>query len=168
MALSCKPHYLSGLVRQTIRRERGKYVHYFHCNFIYICFISLVRCERPPAPESLKEWTPTDHRSQDDDKMATASQASSSAPRGSGDAQLVDIAWRQQCASCHGPTGRGDGQMGPMVQAPDLSRNDWQAKVTDAEMAATIKNGRNRMPKFDLPEPVVGGLVARIRTLRGR
>jgi cytochrome c oxidase cbb3-type subunit 3 len=133
---------------------------------MYMCMFSFVGCERPPAPESLKEWTPSDHHSQDDDKAATG-QVSGSAPKGSGDAQLVDIAWRQQCSSCHGPMGKGDGQMGPMVQAPDLSRGDWQAKVSDAEMAATIKNGKNRMPKFDLPDTVLRGLVARIRTLRG-
>jgi hypothetical protein len=168
MALSRHPHYLSGLVRQTNCRERATPQHLFRSIIINVCVFSLVGCERPPSAESLKEWTPIDHRSQDDDKMAAGSQALPPASKGSGDAQLVDIAWRQQCASCHGPTGRGDGQMGPMVQAPDLSRNDWQAKVTDAEMAATIRNGRNRMPKFDLPEPVVGGLVARIRALRGR
>ena len=95
-------------------------------------------------------------------------QVSGVAPKGSGDAQLVDIAWRQQCTNCHGATGKGDGQMGPMVQAPDLSRDDWQAKVTAAEMAATIRNGRNRMPKFDLPDAVLRGLVARIRSLRRR
>ena len=83
-------------------------------------------------------------------------------------AQLVDLTWRQQCTSCHGPMGRGDGQMGPMVQAPDLTRADWQSKVTDAEMAATIKTGRNEMPRFDLPDPVLSGLVARIRSLQGR
>jgi cytochrome c oxidase cbb3-type subunit 3 len=131
----------------------------------------LPACERPPDAESLKEWTPSDHHSQDDDKLATGAQASgAAAPKGGGggDAQLVDIAWRQQCASCHGATGKGDGQMGPMVQAPDLSRDDWQSKVTDAEMAATIKNGKNRMPRFDLPDGVLRGLVTRIRSLRGR
>ena len=64
--------------------------------------------------------------------------------------------------------GRGDGQMGPMVQAPDLTRADWQSKVTDAEMVATIKCGRNRMPSFNLPDPVLSGLVARIRSLQAR
>jgi Cytochrome C oxidase, cbb3-type, subunit III len=171
MALSRHPHYLSRLVRQTTRHEKEGRVPNFTRLFIGLCAFSLVGCERPPAPETLKEWTPIDHHSQDDNKIATGSQASgSSAPKGSGggDAQLVDIAWRQQCASCHGPMGKGDGQMGPMVQAPDLSRDDWQAKVTDAEMAATIKSGKNRMPKFDLPDTVLRGLVARIRTLRGR
>jgi cytochrome c oxidase cbb3-type subunit 3 len=82
--------------------------------------------------------------------------------------QLVDLTWRQQCSTCHGPMGRGDGQMGPMVQAPDLTVADWQAKATDAEMASQIKNGKNRMPAFNLPDPVVAGLVARIRALKAR
>ena len=72
------------------------------------------------------------------------------------------------CIACHGPTGHGDGQMGPMVQAPDLTRADWQSKTTDAEMAAVIKGGRNRMPSFNFPDPVVAGLVARIRSLQAR
>jgi len=144
----------------------------FACSFMLISafpLVALVGCEGPPAADSLKEWTPSDHHSQDDDKVASGAQVSGAAPKGAGgDAQLVDIAWRQQCTSCHGPMGKGDGQMGPMVQAPDLSREDWQAKVTDAEMAAIIKSGRNRMPKFDLPDTVLRGLVARVRSLRGR
>ena len=112
-----------------------------------------------------------DHHSNDDDKaakMAAGMQVPSAGPaaaKGGEVAQLVDITWRQQCSSCHGPMGRGDGQMGPMVQAPDLTRPDWQSKVSDAEMAMTIKTGRNRMPRFDLPDPVLQGLVTRIRSL---
>jgi mono/diheme cytochrome c family protein len=131
-------------------------------------------CDRPPAADSLPEWTAADHHSTDDDKLAAGATGQVGRPVGSaasagGDvAQLVDLTWRQQCMTCHGPLGRGDGQMGPMVQAPDLTRQDWQSKVTDAEMAATIKSGRNRMPSFNLPDPVLGGLVARIRGLGGR
>ena len=131
-------------------------------------------CEAPPAPASLKEWTPADHHSTDDDKLPTngagegrqgAGPAARRSP--SGDvAQLVDITWRQQCSQCHGSGGKGDGQMGPMVRAPDLTRADWQKSVTDAELVATIKSGKNRMPKFDLPEAVLQGLVMRIRALR--
>ena len=82
--------------------------------------------------------------------------------------QLVELTWRQQCTTCHGPTGRGDGQMGPMVKAPDLTLADWQGKTTNGEMATVIKMGRNRMPAFNLPDPVVAGLVSRIRTLKAR
>ena len=128
-------------------------------------------CDRPPSADSLKEWTAGDHHSTDDDKATGGGQvaraASSGAP-GSDVAQLVDLTWRQQCMTCHGPMGHGDGQMGPMVQAPDLTRTDWQAKMTDAEMAGLIKAGRNRMPSFNLPDPVLAGLVARIRSLAGR
>jgi mono/diheme cytochrome c family protein len=132
--------------------------------------IAAPACDRPPSADSLPQWTQADHHSSDDDKAAAAggaqvARAASAAPGGDV-AQLVDLTWRQQCMTCHGPMGRGDGQMGPMVQAPDLTRAEWQSKVTDAEMAATIKGGRNRMPSFNLPDPVLSGLVARIRSLR--
>jgi cytochrome c oxidase cbb3-type subunit 3 len=58
--------------------------------------------------------------------------------------------------------------MGAMLHAPDLTRSDWQSKVTDAQLAATIKGGKDKMPKFDLPDPVIQGLVARIRQLKAR
>jgi cytochrome c oxidase cbb3-type subunit 3 len=131
-----------------------------------------VGCERPPSPGSAKEWTPADHHSQDDDRAQgrpSAPSGSAQAAPGKGDdaAQLVEIAWRQQCATCHGPSGKGDGPMGAMMQAPDLTRAAWQTKASDADIAAVIQSGRNKMPRFDLPDPVVRGLVARIRSLRG-
>jgi cytochrome c oxidase cbb3-type subunit 3 len=64
--------------------------------------------------------------------------------------------------------GKGDGQMGAIVQAPDLTRDDLQASLSDVEMAALIKKGKNKMPPFNLPDPVIQGLVARVRQLRGR
>jgi cytochrome c oxidase cbb3-type subunit 3 len=129
-------------------------------------------CERPPSADSAKEWTPADHHSQDDDKAqagqrAQAAQAQPKGAKGDDAAQLAEIAWRQQCATCHGTAGKGDGPMGAMMQAPDLTRAAWQTKTTDAEIAAVIQSGRNKMPKFDLPEPVLRGLVARIRSLQG-
>jgi cytochrome c oxidase cbb3-type subunit 3 len=156
-------------------------------------------CDRPPSPDTLREWSPADHRSSDDDKLAQgaqqaatprakpreqpgqpspASAAASPTPAGSAATvdgrnaaddvgPLVDLTWRQQCANCHGITGHGDGQLGPMVRAPDLTREDWQSKVTDREIAATIKSGKGKMPNFDVPDPVIDGLVARVRATRG-
>ncbi|MDP9035086.1 MAG: cytochrome c [Myxococcota bacterium] len=133
---------------------------------------SVLGCDRPPAADELTSWTPTDHHSTDDGKLATGAQArpaaAGSRPATGETAQLVDLAWRQQCASCHGPLGKGDGQMGPMVRAPDLTREEWQAKTADGDIAATIKNGKGKMPKFGLPDSVIQGLVARIRAARGR
>ncbi|MGA7121761.1 MAG: cytochrome c [Polyangiaceae bacterium] len=133
--------------------------------------LGLLSCDRPPAADSLKEWTPADHHSADDEKQAQAARQpqQGAAPGSPGDvAQLVDLTWRQQCSACHGAMGKGDGQMGPMVHAPDLTNADWQSKVTDAEIAVSIKNGKGKMPKFDVPEPVVSGLVARVRAAKGR
>jgi mono/diheme cytochrome c family protein len=127
-------------------------------------------CESAPAAESLAEWRPSDHHSADDDKVAQGASAQQAQgarqATGSDIPQLVELAWRQQCTTCHGAMGRGDGQMGAMLQAPDLTRDDLQAKMTDAEMAAFIKHGKDKMPAFNLPDPVLQGLVARIRQLR--
>jgi cytochrome c oxidase cbb3-type subunit 3 len=123
-------------------------------------------CDRPPSADSLQEWTPGDHHSADDDKLQAGMQATGARSQGTDVAQLVDLTWRQQCSGCHGPAGRGDGQLGPMLQVRDLTAADWQSKVTNEEIATTIKTGKNKMPKFDLPDPVVQGLVQRIRGLR--
>lgn len=55
-----------------------------------------------------------------------------------------------------------------MVRAPDLTDPAWQDRVTDAQIAETIRKGRNQMPAFDLPAQVIDGLVQRIRAARVR
>lgn len=135
----------------------------------------LAACERPPSADSLKEWTPADHDRAEELGRSAQGQPQQGqpqqGPQAKGDgglSALVEVAWVQNCATCHGPLGKGDGPTGPMMKASDLTREDWQAKVTDDEIAATVKNGKGRMPKFDLPDPVIRGLVARIRATRGR
>jgi cytochrome c oxidase cbb3-type subunit 3 len=139
--------------------------------------LSLGACDRPPSADSLRPWTPTDHdRVEESAKLQAgkqgaggASAATPSSGSTGGDATtLVEATWKSQCFVCHGPMGRGDGPNGPMVNAGDLTRADWQAKVKDEEIASTIRNGKGKMPKFDLPDTVVMGLVARIRSVRGK
>jgi cytochrome c oxidase cbb3-type subunit 3 len=146
--------------------------------------LALAACERPPSADSLREWTPADHHSSDDDKLAAGSTQGAAARAGQGGqaaqkkgardpsggdvTELVDLTWRQQCSNCHGAMGKGDGQIGPMVKAPDLTLEAWQSQVTDEEIAATIRNGKGKMPNFDVPDSVVRGLVARVRAARGR
>lgn len=138
--------------------------------FSLVGALALAACDQAPAADSLKVWTKDDHHSRDDDHPAAPTGTASATGRvkdtSANDAQLIDITWRQQCVGCHGPLGHGDGPMGPMLRAPDLGRTDWQSSTSDAEMAAIIRNGRNRMPRFDFPDPVLKGLVARIRSLR--
>jgi cytochrome c oxidase cbb3-type subunit 3 len=135
-------------------------------------------CERPPAADKAKEWTPADHDRAEEQASGGGNapqQAPQAPPQRDRDAsaaqsaaQLVEITWQENCLVCHGPLGRGDGPNGPMVKASDLTREEWQSKVSDADIAAIITNGKSRMPKFDLPPKVVEGLVARIRATRGR
>ena len=55
-----------------------------------------------------------------------------------------------------------------MVHAPDLTRPEWQGKVSNEDIAKVITTGKNRMPKFEFPPDVVAGLVSRIRASKGR
>jgi cytochrome c oxidase cbb3-type subunit 3 len=125
-------------------------------------------CDQAPSADSLPEWKPGDHHSTDDNQGgATSGQQAPAAAKGNEVAQLVELAWRQQCTQCHGAFGRGDGPQGPMLHARDLSDPEWQGKVSDQDIAASIRNGKNKMPKYDLPDPVLQGLVVRIRQMKG-
>lgn len=117
----------------------------------------LAGCDRKPT----REWTPADHDG------AAASPPPRADPA-EAQAQLVDVTWSRQCATCHGPAGRGDGPSGPMVQAPDLTQPAWQEGVTDEQIARAILQGKGKMPRFELPPATVAGLVQRVRGLRGR
>jgi cytochrome c oxidase cbb3-type subunit 3 len=121
-------------------------------------------CDR--APSDVREWKPTDHEPPENAGSVPAQpRPPASAPRESGP-ELVEVAWEQTCARCHGPSGRGDGPEGMMVRAPDLTRAEWQGRVSDEEIGETIRKGRNKMPAFDLPKGVIDGLVKRIRSRR--
>jgi cytochrome c oxidase cbb3-type subunit 3 len=120
------------------------------------------------APADLREWAPSDHDQPAGAPAPSAGQPSQSPARAKPQpakeaADLTELAWGKSCAPCHGEGGRGDGPQGRMVRAPDLTRADWQARVTDEEILQTIRNGRNNMPRFDLPPAVLEGLVKRIR-----
>lgn len=124
----------------------------------------LAACDRPPSVE-LKEWSASDH---DGEQKGIAAGTQGMKGDAGGTPALVEIAWRQQCATCHGASGKGDGPQGPMFKAADLSKEEWQARTKDADIVSAITNGKGRMPKFDLPPDVVTGLVARVRSFRGK
>jgi cytochrome c oxidase cbb3-type subunit 3 len=113
----------------------------------------------------VREWTPQDH----DKDAKQASGMQTSGVTDDENATLLTVTWRQNCARCHGMSGRGDGPEGPMLRVPDLSRPDFQSRATDEEIANVIKKGRNKMPAFEaLPPKVVSLLVQHIRSLGGR
>ncbi|HEY2517878.1 MAG TPA: cytochrome c [Polyangiaceae bacterium] len=129
--------------------------------------LSALGCERPPSADKLPEWTAADHDHAEEQANTTAGQQAPAARGDSGADPLVEMTWQSACLPCHGPTGHGDGPNGPMVQAPDLTRDDLQARFSDDDLVGILKNGRNRMPKFDLPDPLAHALVAKVRSLRG-
>jgi cytochrome c oxidase cbb3-type subunit 3 len=126
-------------------------------------------CRR--APRDLREWKATDHDQGDEQNPARAappSKAAASSGSVNPNVALIEVAWRNQCTPCHGPIGRGDGPQGPMLKAPDLTSAEWQAKTSDEQIRQVILNGKNKMPKFDLPPDLVTGLVARIRAAKAK
>jgi mono/diheme cytochrome c family protein len=133
--------------------------------FYVVSCCALLACDRAPSADGLKEWTATDH---DGEKKAAANANQGPKTDAGGAPALVELTWRNQCQSCHGPGGHGDGPQGAMFKAQDLSRDEWQSGIKDEQIAATIQNGKGRMPKFELPDEIVKGLVVRVRSFRGK
>ncbi|AUX43095.1 hypothetical protein SOCE26_045360 [Sorangium cellulosum] len=126
----------------------------------------LLGCD--PGSGDVRQWTPADHDPPSPNENQGGKVAARPVASTETDPGLIELAWQRNCASCHGRAGRGDGPQGPMVRAPDLTNAAWQERVTDAQMAETIKKGKDKMPAFDLPQPVIDGLVKRIRSSRAR
>ena len=116
------------------------------------------------APD-LAEWTVADHDQPEPPKRRAAASAARTHALPSPKNQVIDVTWLKQCASCHGKKGRGDGPSSPMVKARDLTQLEWQTSVTDAQLVKIIKEGKDKMPAFNLPDSVVQGLVAHVRGL---
>lgn len=121
-------------------------------------------CDKAPPPDGLREWSAADH----DGEKGTPKANQGAKGDAGGVPALVEIAWRNQCAACHGASGKADGPQAAMFKPRDLTQEDWQAGVKDEDIAGAITNGKGRMPKFELEPEIVRGLVARVRSFRGR
>lgn len=125
-------------------------------------------CDRPPSSSDLREWSPRDHDRAEEANRIRSGQQPGAGPQLSALEALAEATWRSKCGDCHGPMGAGDGPKGAQVKASDLTRPDWQASVTDQDIAGVIRRGKNQMPAFpDLQDDALNGLVARIRKFRG-
>lgn len=129
-------------------------------------------CSRPDGA-SLPEWTAADHDHQD---LPANGQVDTSKRReGMPDLErhgvndVILATWKQNCITCHGVIGRGDGPQGAALSPPDFTNPEWQDGITDAKMTGTITAGQGRMPAFShLPGETVTGLVNLIRLLGAR
>jgi cytochrome c oxidase cbb3-type subunit 3 len=132
-----------------------------------VSFSSLVACERDAS--GLTEWTPADHDHQTESKtrgrnLAAVNQRKLN-PRAAPSErnQVIDVTWAKQCATCHGRRGKGDGPSSTMVKARDLTNPEFQASLSDEQLKKVIREGKDKMPAFNLPDSVIDGLVQHVR-----
>jgi len=96
--------------------------------------------------------------------IATALAVVLSIPLSAG-AQDASALFKSKCAGCHNADGTGSA-MGKKMGVHDFTSAEVQ-KMSDAELADIITNGKNKMPKYGSLKPEeVKGLVAYIRTLK--
>lgn len=90
------------------------------------------------------------------------------------DAAAGESKFKQLCATCHGPSGQGDGPASPSLRPKprDLSDGQWQASVDDEHLRTVITRGgaavglSPMMTAFGhLSDADVDNLVAYIRSL---
>ena len=74
--------------------------------------------------------------------------------------------YKTNCVLCHAPDGSGSSASGKALKAQDL-RSEAVQKKSDAELTASITNGKGKMPAFakKLKADDITQLVAYIRTL---
>ena len=76
-----------------------------------------------------------------------------------------------QCASCHGPTGKGDGKAGLTLKPKpsDLTDPEWKHGATDGEVFTLIKDGAQKTAMrgygSKLPTNDLWNIVNYLRTL---
>lgn len=120
-----------------------------------------------PRRPDVREWTPADHHNNSKPTPGTVPAEPTPAAGQDANDNVVLIAWKNNCALCHGVAGRGDGPQGRMLQTRDLTDPTWQSSVTDEQIATVIRSGKGKMPAFRLPEPTLQALVRRIRSFGG-
>ena len=81
------------------------------------------------------------------------------------DSAASSATFRTKCAMCHGQDGGGS-EVGKSMNVPDLRAPTVQ-KLSDAQLAQTISNGKGGMPSFknSLSEEQIHDLVAHIHSL---
>jgi len=87
-------------------------------------------------------------------------------PAARADAAAGAQLYKDKCMGCHGADGSGSTPMGKALKAGDLRKPEIQAKK-DAELAASITNGKGKMPaqKGNLSAAQIAEIITYVRTL---
>lgn len=96
-------------------------------------------------------------------QVATAARAEAARNPLTGDPKAVTqgaVLFRQECVFCHGVSARGG------MRGPDLTTGSWSHGGSDAELAATIRDGvqGTAMPPNKLTEEEIWQIIAYLRT----
>ena len=82
--------------------------------------------------------------------------------------------WDDNCAKCHGTDGKGDTKMGHRLSIADLTDAKVQARITDDQAFAAVKegvkdkDGKTRMKAVEgLSDDDITALVQYVRGLKG-
>jgi mono/diheme cytochrome c family protein len=79
------------------------------------------------------------------------------------DNAAAEATYKQKCAMCHGPDGKGETPTGKAMKAGDFASADVQ-KMSDADLTDAITKGKGKMPKYATLTPdQVKDLVGYIR-----
>jgi uncharacterized membrane protein len=73
--------------------------------------------------------------------------------------------YQRLCAKCHGSDGTGNRAREDQPEIPDFTDATWQARRTDAQLVASILDGKEEMPDFSgrITQERVGDLVVHVR-----
>ncbi len=72
--------------------------------------------------------------------------------------------YKTKCQMCHGADGMGMTPAGKALKVPSFK----SIKASDADLIATVKNGKNKMPAYagKLTDPQIKAVVGYVRTLQ--
>lgn len=82
--------------------------------------------------------------------------------------------YNDNCAECHGETGKGDGPRGPYSNPtpPDLTDDEWKHGSTDGEIFTVIQNGVQDTDMVswekDIPTRQLWDVVNYVKSLGGQ
>lgn len=77
-----------------------------------------------------------------------------------------EAVYKQKCASCHGPDGKGDTPAGKATKVRSFADPEV-TKMSDQELADAIEKGKGKMPKYGatMKPDEIKSMVAYLRTL---
>lgn len=87
-----------------------------------------------------------------------------------GDAKAGKTVFAQNCATCHGATGKGDGAAAAALnpKPANFAKGKFKYGSSDSAIAATIKNGKGAMPPWGsvLSAKDIDNVVAYVKSLK--